>query len=195
MRILQFRRILLSQSGVTIIELLTALFITGVITTATLQFYIKMHNQSEVQQLVSDSHLICRNTLADIKKNLRMAGYKLTGHPAYEISGDSMGIYRSEINPVDSLLYYLEEFNTEEYSGVPNLPTGRKLYKLLKQVNSDSPAILADYIVSLRYVVIDPSNIQVVVVSQSERADEDFNQDNGYRTFTLSERIKIRNAI
>ena len=182
------------QRGISVLELLIAALITGVMTTVAFQFLVAMQNQSEAQQNLSEAQLLCRNSLMDIKKNLRMAGYKITGHPAYEVKGDTLAVYVSRSQPVDTILYYLQEFNDGEYATMPDLPEGRQVYRLMKQTNSDPPGEFADYILNIQYDLTDPSNVVARVTTQAPRPDEDYPSFNGYRSYSLSERIKIRNA-
>jgi len=188
------KKIFRCQRGISVLELLIATLITGVMTTAAFQFLVTMQNQSEAQQNLSEAQLLCRNSLMDIKKNLRMAGYKITGHPAYEVKGDTLAVYVSQSQPVDTILYFLREFNDGEYASMPDLPEGRQVYRLIKQTNSNPADEFADYILNVLYDLTDPSNVIVRVTTQSPRPDEDYPFFNGYRSYSLSERVKIRNA-
>ena len=188
------KKIFRCQRGVSVLELLIATLITGVMTTAAFQFLVTMQNQSEAQQNLSEAQLLCRNSLMDIKKNLRMAGYKITGHPAYEVKGDTLAVYVSRSQPVDTILYYLREFSDGEYASMADLPEGRQVYRLMKQTNSNPPDEFADYILNVQYDLTDPSNVIVRVTTQTPRPDEDYPSFNGYRSYSLSERVKIRNA-
>ena len=188
------KKIFRCQRGISVLELLIATLITGVMTTAAFQFLVTMQNQSEAQQNLSEAQLLCRNSLMDIKKNLRMAGYKITGHPAYEVKGDTLAVYVSQSQPIDTILYFLREFNEGEYASMPDLPEGRQVYRLIKQTNSDPADEFADYILNVQYDLTDPSNVIVRVTTQSPRPDEDYAFFNGYRSYSLSERVKIRNA-
>ena len=176
------KKIFRCQRGISVLELLIATLITGVMTTAAFQFLVTMQNQSEAQQNLSEAQLLCRNSLMDIKKNLRMAGYKITGHPAYEVKGDTLAVYVSQSQPVDTILYFLQEFNDGEYASMPDLPEGRQVYRLIKQTNSDPADEFADYILNVLYDLTDPSNVIVRVTTQSPRPDEDYPFFNGYRS-------------
>ncbi len=188
------KKIFRCQRGISVLELLIATLITGVMTTAAFQFLVTMQNQSEAQQNLSEAQLLCRNSLMDIKKNLRMAGYKITGHPAYEVKGDTLAVYVSRSQPVDTVLYYLQEFNDGEYASMPDFPEGRQVYRLMKQTNSNPADEFADYVLNVQYDLTDPSNVIIQVTTQTPRPDEDYPFFNGYRSYSLSERVKIRNA-
>jgi hypothetical protein len=77
---------------------------------------------------------------------------------------------------------------------MPDLPEGRQVYRLMRQTNSGLPNEFADYILNIQYDLVSPSNVVVRVTTQSPRPDEDYPSFNGYRSFSLSERVKIRNA-
>ena len=54
---------LFTSKGYTLIELLIALFLTGVITTAGFHFYVKMHNSALTQEEISDMQQKSRASL------------------------------------------------------------------------------------------------------------------------------------
>jgi hypothetical protein len=185
-------KVLKSRLGYTIIELLIAALITGIITAAAFGFYTTMHNQSEVQIDVSEISHLCRASIFDIRKTLHMAGNRLGSHPPYEIKGDTLAVYFSETQPVDSVLYYLQEFTSGEYAGVPDLAPGMKLYKLMKKRNSLAETVFADFITDINFVVIDPTTIAVTISAQSATKDLDYAANNGFRNFSLGERVNLR---
>ncbi|MBU8933399.1 MAG: hypothetical protein KOO62_05265 [candidate division Zixibacteria bacterium] len=187
-------RILSETTGHTIIELLAALFITGIMTAAGYNFYIKMHNQSIAQSDISDLQQNSRNTIQEITKTLRSAGYKVGTHVPYRIGNDSLLIFFSDTNPVDSVLYYLEDYNGDEAFEVAQLPVGLRPKKLMKRVNSNPPEMYSGLVQSISYVASSASLIQVTLVVQTGRPDEDFNSNDGVRTLTSVESVTLRNV-
>ena len=119
--------------GFTLIEVLIAALITGIIATASFQFYAKVGHQSEVQYDVSEMQNICRICIYDIRKTLRSAGYMVGTHAPYEINNDTLSVYYSDTQPVDTTLFFLQEFSAPDYAAVPGLPSGMKLYYLMKK--------------------------------------------------------------
>jgi prepilin-type N-terminal cleavage/methylation domain-containing protein len=186
-------RTLSRSKGFTLLELLIAVAITGVLATATLSFFSGMHNQSVTQRNVAEMQDLSRATLMEIKKTLRMGGFKLTGHPPYEIFGTTLGVYMSRSQPVDTIWYFLEEYNESEYAALTDLPEGRRLWRLKKQTNSGLPDIFSDFIVNVRYTVIDSVNVEITVTTQTPMKDMGWRADNGYRTYVSQERVRIRN--
>lgn len=183
-----------SQRGVSLLEVLIAAFLTGLIATAAFQFHIEMSGQSEAQYDLANAQLTCRNSLMDIKKTLRMAGYKLPeSQPAYRVSGDTLVVYMAGAQPIDTITYYLDEFTISEYAGIGAVPEGRHLYKLMKKTNAAPAEIFSDFLTELSFTVMDSANVIVALGSQTEHQDFRLKQDNGYRTYSVSERINIRN--
>jgi len=182
------------QVGFSILEVLIASVITGIIATAAFSFYTRMSEQSEHQFNISEMHQLCRTSLYDIRKTLIQAGFKITGHPPYEVKGDTLAVYYSDTQPVDTILYYLEEYTDSEYGAIPDLPQTHKLFKLYKKVNSAAPALFADYVVSINYNQIDAANMIVSIDVHSLRKDDSYQPNDGFRTYRLSERINIRNV-
>lgn len=182
-----------SISGYTIIELLIAAVITAIITAASFGFYTSMHRQSEVQIDVSEIQHICRASLFDIRKTLHMAGNRLgSSQVPYRINGDTLSVFFSETKAVDTVSYFLTEFTTSDYAKVPNLPAGQKIYRLMKKRNSADPAVFADFVNDVNFVVIDATSMAVTITAQSSSQDPTILTNNGYRTFSLGERVNLR---
>lgn len=183
-----------NNRGFTLLEVLIAVFITGIISTAAFQFYSKAGHQSEVQYDISEMRQLCRSCIFDIRKTLRSAGYMIPGHVPFEIKGDSLAVYFSDTQPVDTTLYFLQEISDSAYQKVPGLVTGMKLYFLMKQINSNPPVIYADFITNASYTLMDKSNILVSLTTQVPRGDDTYQTNGGFRQFTISERVNIRNV-
>ena len=194
----------MTQSGFTIIEVLIAALITSIIATSTFTFYIRLHNQSENQYEISEAQNFARASLYDIDKELRMAGYKIPDtHNPFTISGDTLIIYKQGTQPVDTIMYYLEEFTENEYADMSDLPSDKKMYKLMKKENSTVAQIFADYLSGIQFTQLTGSSINISLEVQTSLPDhsreyahaEDGQIDfhSGYTTVTLTQRVKIRN--
>lgn len=194
MKLMQILKRRNNQVGFSIVEVLIAAVIMSIITTSAFQFYTKMSEQSEYQFNISEMHQLARTSLHDIRKTLIQAGFKITGHPAYEVKGDTLAVYYSDTQPVDTILYYLNEYTEIEYAAIPDLPPTHQLYKLYKKVNGNTPALYADYLVGIDYVQIDAANMIVSIDVHSLRKDDSYQPNDGFRTYRLSERINIRNV-
>ncbi|MCH9032662.1 MAG: prepilin-type N-terminal cleavage/methylation domain-containing protein [candidate division Zixibacteria bacterium] len=185
---------LINCRGLSLLELLIAALITGIMATAAFSFYSKMHIQSETQYEISECQLMCRTSLSDIRKTLRMAGYKIATPPFYEINGDSLSIYFSDTQPVDTIIYFLREFSVSDYQKYPGLPPGTKMHRLMKQINSAPPSIFTDFIEEISFTAVDAANVDISITAHASRSDDSYKINGGYHIYTLSERVNIRNA-
>jgi prepilin-type N-terminal cleavage/methylation domain-containing protein len=179
-----------SNKGVTFIELMIAALITGIIAVAAFNFYGKMQGQSVVQSDVSDIQLICRNSVLEMKKMARMAGFKVGLHPAYEISGDTLSLYMHVSQPVDTVRYFLAPMASPNPDDDGNT---RAIFSLMKQVNSSRPVLFADYLTQLTYANPDSSTLMITVTAETSHRDLDYHTNNGYHQYTLTEKINFRN--
>jgi prepilin-type N-terminal cleavage/methylation domain-containing protein len=182
-----------SSKGFTVLEILIAALITGILATASFRFYTSMHQQTETQMEVSDVQHLCRSSVHEIKKTLRLAGFKLLGHPAYVINGDSLSIFYSDTQPVDTITYYLEEFNSYEYSLIADLPEGVELFNLMKKQNSAPAEVCADYITHIGFDTVNARTMQITIEAQVTKRDETYNENEGFRTWSLDEQVTLRN--
>jgi hypothetical protein len=63
--------------GVSFIEIMVALALTGIITTAVLRLYVTQHRNYMVQDDITDIQQNVRSSIDEITRNLRMAGYEI----------------------------------------------------------------------------------------------------------------------
>jgi len=183
-----------SHAGVTILELLIACLISATVAAASFQFYSSMHGAAMAQDTISELQHQGRNTLRDMRRTVRMAGFDLDSHVPYKISVDTLAIYFSMTQPVDTVLYYLDEFNSSDYLKVLHRPTGRKLYRLYKKTNSEVAALYADFVNEFTVVQVDSKTLVLTITVMAERADDRYTENNGYRTYTQGERVSMRNV-
>jgi prepilin-type N-terminal cleavage/methylation domain-containing protein len=183
-----------SARGFTITEMLIAALIMSIVATAGFRFYSRMHMASMAQDSISELQHRCRNTMRDVRKTLRLAGFELGSHVPYRISGDTLAIYHSLSGTTDSVVYYLEEFNTGDYLKVASKPNDMQIYKLMKRTGAAAPVMFSDYISSMRIVPVNARVLTVTLTVQAERADDKYAVNSGFRTYTLGERITLRNV-
>jgi len=176
-----------SKAGFTLIEVLIALFLTGVLTLSAFRFYSDMHNHALTQEEISDMQQNSRATLQELSRSLRMAGYKIGSHVPFLIEGDSLWVFYSDTQPVDTVLYYLE--NEPAIDGA-----SMQGHRLMKKQNSSDATLFAEHIHGLSYRQINSSTIEIALEVQTTKADETFMQDDGYRTIELAERVHLRNV-
>jgi hypothetical protein len=66
-----------SIKGVTLIEALIALFLTGIVTAAIFELYINQHKNWTIQGEVTDMQQNARAAMDELTRHIRMAGYEL----------------------------------------------------------------------------------------------------------------------
>lgn len=180
-----------SQSGFTLIEVLVAVFLSSVIAASGFEFYKTMHGSTITQEDITEMQQNARASMDEISRNARMAGYKIpAAHPPYKISGDTLVVYYSNANPVDTVRYYLTL-----RPGSESFPEAWKPHRLMRRVNSTAETIFADDIRSVDFSLVDSSNIDITLVTQTSKSDVELESDDdpGFRSFTQSERVVMRN--
>jgi len=188
------RRLCRSQSGLTLSELMIAALIFAVVATAGFQFYSRMHLASMAQDTISELQHQGRSTLRDIKKTVRLAGFDLGSHVPFEIKTDTLAIYYSMTQTVDTVLYYLQELNSTDYTKLANLSSGTKVYRLMKKTNSNAPALFAEFVNEFNIVPVNARTLVITLKVQADRRDDKYTENNGYRTYTQGERVSMRNV-
>jgi len=179
-------RKLFENTGHTLVELLIALFLTGIISMAGMRFYAGIHNQTLAQGDIGDMQQAGRNNLQEIVRTLRKAGYKVGTHVPYRIAGDTLYVYYSDTQPIDTVAYYVNHSSSDDGSQVP---TG----VLMKKVNSLSADIYGDQIDSISFQALSASVVEITLTVGTMRPDEDFVDNEGVRDLTFTEQVQIRN--
>jgi prepilin-type N-terminal cleavage/methylation domain-containing protein len=184
-----------NSRGVSLIEIIIAMFITGLISAAGFHFYIQMHNSALTQEEISDMQQSSRASLEEICKNLRMAGFKLDStHAAYRINGESLYVFASITQPVDTILYFLQSYNNYELVMDDSLARDLRPRKLMIKVNSGQPEVFADNIRAMKFNPVSSRAVEISLTVQPLKSDMTYLDNGGYRMHTATERVKIRNA-
>lgn len=186
-------KILKNSKGSSIIEIMIALLITGIVSASAFHFYVKMHGQTLSQEEVSEMQQISRASLQEIVKALRTAGYKIGSHDPFAINGDSLYVFSSITNPVDTTLYFLQPYHSGEYPAILKLPAELHPKKLMKQLNSDTAFVYSDFINDIEFTAVSANTIEVIIKVQTESPDEAYVDNKGYRIYTAAERVLVRN--
>lgn len=94
-----------SQSGMTLVELLVALVITGIIVSAGFGIYLAQHEGWIIQEQITNMQQNARASMHELETRIRMAGYGLPG--------GIEPIYAANTNPDSITIAYQTEFNCE----------------------------------------------------------------------------------
>ena len=174
------------------------MLITGIMVASVFEFYVSMHNQTMVQDEISEMQQNSRACIVEITKNLRMAGFKIGSHAPYLINGDSLYVFYNDTQPVDTILYYLSAQPNYELKGqyadddeggegaeTPN--------QLMKKVNSNRATVFSDYILGVSFTQVNSSTLGVSITTQATKPDEDYTENYGIRTYQSNENVFLRN--
>jgi hypothetical protein len=181
MNLIKEHRILASQAGITLIELLIAALMTVAVTSAAFKFYITSHQQYISQEDISDAQENLRASVDEIGRQLRMAGFNIPDSiNAFEIDSVSAGSDTLVINrDTLTIRYYIDQTDSLN-------PT------LIKEVQGNA-AIFAEQIADLEISQISSRAIRITLQSQGYRNDDDIR--NGERVErTESQIVTIRNV-
>jgi len=133
--------------------------------------------------------------LEEIATNMRWAGYKLDGHDPFRISADTIEIYSQPDSTIDTVRFFLAPYSdADSVDFVMAMPDGMTVYKLMKQTNGEPAVPFADLITRLQYTQINSRTIAVTLDNQTSKYDETFSDNSGYREFTNTERVVLRNV-
>lgn len=176
-----------NQLGLTLIEMLITVLLSGVLMSAGFSFYSSMQNQTTAQMELSNVQSICRCSMDEIKSSLRDAGFMLTTHDAYLINGDTLMVYYKNNASVDTIGYFLAGRDDDDDHHE------NTTYRLMKRTADGNSSIYADNIIAVSYREVSSNRIEISITAQSELRDEAYNFNNGYRRYTLSEEVFLRN--
>jgi prepilin-type N-terminal cleavage/methylation domain-containing protein len=176
-----------NSRGYTVVELMVALVLTGILATACLDFYSAMNNQTLTQEEISDLQHNSRNTLHEMAQTVRMAGYKVGAHAPYAINGDTLYIFYNGTQPIDTMMYFLISRYSMHGDGAP------QPHYLMRQLNSEAPAIFTDWITDITYTATSANTLEIALEVQTTKSDEDYTLNHGYRTYTVTESVVMRN--
>lgn len=176
-----------NSRGTTLLELMVATALTGVLMAAGLSFYTNMHSQTLLQEDISDMQQNSRNVLDELARTTRNAGFKIGSHVPYVINGDSLYVFFNETQPVDTVLYYLVDYLQ---CGLPDDLTPKKL---ARRINSGAPVEFADYITDISFTVPSAKTIEISLEVRAVRTDPDYDLNQGIRTKTYTQRVSLKN--
>jgi len=134
----------MTQRGMTMIEILIGAALAALVGAATLHFYAAQHELYLAQADISDRQGNLRFAIDELSRQVRLAGYRVTGPRLVRTSGafDTLEVYIGNDTSlaVDTLRYYVNRFD--------NPPS------LIRQKNQNTPAVLAQDIDSALFVPV-----------------------------------------
>ena len=86
-------------------------------------------------------------------------------------------------------------YSSGELASLPAYPDDLVPKKLMKQENSAAAAVFSDFIHDISYTALSTSSVEVSISVQASRPDEDFAENEGYRVFTATETVNLRNLM
>lgn len=178
-----------SPSGFTLVEMLIATFILGIVTMAAFNFYQNQHQQYIRQTDAADAQQNIRVTMNELARQIRQAGYKAFGQDPVEISAgnDTLLVRCSDGATVHEQLFYVET----------DTLTGRGY--LMTKLDAQAPEVYAEGIDSIRFngggtgSGIKWVTVNIVASSEHEAVDGAAGKEVGHLHRRLSSTVKLRN--
>jgi hypothetical protein len=134
-------RVLGSQAGMGIVELLLAAFITGLVSIAAFNFYKSQHAQYTQQTDVSDMQQNLRVVMDELTRQIRQAGYRAYGERAFQtLNGGTWLLIRFHDGAALRTKLFFPYYNTV---------TGQT--DLYAQMDGQSAQVFAEGIDSVRF--------------------------------------------
>ena len=130
-----------NQVGFTVVELLIALTILGVVATSAFRFYTGTHQSMVQQNDVADTQQGLRSTMEEITRKLRLAGYRVFGGNAVMTLNNNtwLALRYHDGTAIRTQLFFL----------VQNATTGRM--ELMSQMDGEAMQVFAEGIDSVRF--------------------------------------------
>jgi Tfp pilus assembly protein PilW len=135
------RRIVKSQSGLSMVEILLASFILGAVSLSAFGFYKSQHGQYLQQADVTDAQQNLRATMDELTRQIRQAGYRVFGQDAVRCLANNTWL---------ALRYHDgTAVRTQVFFPYYNTSTGRT--DLMTQLDGEVMATFAEGIDSVRF--------------------------------------------
>jgi len=196
------------EQGFTIVELLIAMAMTGIILGSMFTFLIGQRKYLAVQEQVTEMVQSMRAAMDLMTREIRMAGYDPSGNASAGIVAATADSFRFTMDITDR-------------ATPPGPPDGRVdgpnediTYSLyisegIQKIGRKTGALgrnepLVENVQTLTFVyrgadgnvTITPANIrqvQITIMARTAKPDPDYSTNNGYRTYTLTSSINLRN--
>ncbi len=172
-----------NNRGATIVEILIASFMSVLILSAALEFYVTQHKNWMMQNVVAEVQQNARACLDEVAGTLRMAGYGLPpGHPAFATGQDSLTVYFARNGSIDTIRYFI------------TYPDSTSPY-LVRHINGNPATFFSNDVESITAIEIAPGEFTLELTTRSEHPDVEFMGLDGYRRRTLTTEVIARNLM
>lgn len=184
-----------AQSGFSLVEILIATLMLGIVSTAAFSFYQNQHEQYIRQTDVADIQQSVRVAMQELTNQVRRAGYRVFGQPAVEISpkGDTLLVRYSNGGAVHTQLFYVASFDRDKDNHLE--------YELMTQIDGGLPQTFAENIDRIRFVGGGTGGgiewVDIALRGHLARSGLHTNSDGVYQATDigriLTSRVKLRN--
>ena len=187
-------RSLNTKHGFSLIELITALGISGIILGAITATFISQSRSYDAQEQINGMQQAARAAMDMITREVRMAGYDPTSSNNFGIAACSatrIQILADVVDPADGLTTGANEDITYAFDD-PNDELLREAETLVEDIEAfnfdclDENGLATVTLPAIR-------QIQVTITAKTAKRDPNYTANGGYRTYTLSSLITPRN--
>ncbi len=187
-------RSLNTKHGFSLIELITALGISGIILGAITATFISQSRSYDAQEQINGMQQAARAAMDMITREVRMAGYDPTSSNNFGIaacSATSIQILADVVDPADGDPTGANEDITYAFDD-PNDELLREAETLVEDIEAfnfdclDENGLATVTLPAIR-------QIQVSITARTAKSDPNYTANGGYRTYTLTSLITPRN--
>ncbi|KPJ49863.1 MAG: hypothetical protein AMJ41_02195 [candidate division Zixibacteria bacterium DG_27] len=167
------------DAGFTLVELMVAMVVLSIVSTATFYFYVSQHQAYVTQADVSDMQQNGRAAVAQLSYHLRQAGFNPPeDSSAFTIFTVAGGPDSITINHHDTSYTFFVDA-TDSLNPI-----------LMHRINSDSAVVFAENIDSLSFNLVSSNEVSIALVARTSRTDP---ASGDYRRRRFATLVNIRN--
>ena len=187
-------RSLNTKHGFSLIELITALGISGIVLGAITATFISQSRSYNAQEQINGMQQSARAAMDMMTREARMAGYDPTSVGTFGVvacSATGIQITADVVDPADGLTTGANEDITYTFDD-PNDEILREGETLVEDIDLldidclDSAGLATATVADIR-------QIQVTITARTAKSDPSYTANGGYRTYTLTSLITPRN--
>lgn len=183
------------EQGLTLIELLIAMAISGLMLGTMMNLFITQRKTYAVQEQITEAIQNARTAMAMVAREVRMAGYNPTraafagivySATQLQLQADYTG--DGDVSDPDETVLYTYESSSQQ----------------LVRTTGGDPHVVANSVQSVTFTYRDGTGtpttttadirqVAVAITARTTQPDPSYTANNGYRTFTLTSIITARN--